>query len=142
MDILPFREADREEVIRLWERCGLVAPQNDPSEDIDMKLAFQPDLFLIGVAGGRVVASAMAGYEGHRGWVNYVGVAPEYRRKGYGRAMMEEAERRLVALGCVKVNLQVRAGNSEVAAFYEAAGYSVEERVSMGKRLRGRGGRT
>ena len=135
--IRPFRETDREGVIRLWERCGLVAPQNDPAGDIDMKMAFQPDLFLVGVAEGRVVSSAMAGYEGHRGWINYLAVDPDHRRRGFGRAMMEEAERRLSALGCVKVNLQVRSGNRQVVGFYDAVGYAEEDRVSMGKRLRG-----
>ena len=137
LDIRSFREPDREGVIRLWERSGLVAPQNDPAGDIDMKMRFQQDLLLVGVVDGRVVSSVMAGYEGHRGWINYLAVDPDDRRRGLGRAMMEEAERRLSALGCVKVNLQVRSGNRQAVGFYDAVGYVEEDRVSMGKRLRG-----
>ena len=137
LNIRPFRETDREGVIRLWERCGLVVPQSDPAGDIDMKMAFQPDLLLVGIADGRVVASVMAGYEGHRGWINYLAVDPDDRRRGFGRAVMEEVERRLLALGCVKVNLQVRSGKRQVVRFYDASGYAEEDRISMGKRLRG-----
>ena len=81
------------------------------------------------------VASAMAGYDGHRGWVNYLAVAPECRSRELGRDMMREVERLLRAVGCPKVNLQVRDTNSDAMAFYEALGYGRDAVVSMGKRL-------
>lgn len=135
MEIRPFVKADSEAVIALWERCDLVRPWNDPRKDIARKLTVQPDLFLVGVLGGHVVAAVMAGYEGHRGWINYLAVEPGLRRGGLGRAMMAEAERRLGELGCPKVNLQIRRGNTDVAAFYARLGYVEDAVISMGKRL-------
>jgi ribosomal protein S18 acetylase RimI-like enzyme len=135
MEIRPFVKGDSEAVIALWERCDLVRPWNDPRKDIARKLTVQPDLFLVGVLGGHVVAAVMAGYEGHRGWINYLAVEPGLRRGGLGRAMMAEAERRLGKLGCPKVNLQIRRGNTDVAAFYARLGYVEDAVISMGKRL-------
>jgi len=89
----------------------------------------------VGEVAGTVVATVMAGYEGHRGWVNYLAVHPDHRRGSYGRQMMAEAEQSLAARGCPKVNLQIRASNTAVVAFYESLGYRVDEVVSMGKRL-------
>jgi ribosomal protein S18 acetylase RimI-like enzyme len=83
----------------------------------------------------RMVAAVMAGYDGHRGWVNYLAVAPDCWKSGYGRRMMEEAEARLRPLGCSKINLQIRSSNAEVIEFYQRIGYSVDDVVSMGKRL-------
>lgn len=95
-------------MVALWRQCNLVRPTNDPHKDIRRKLRVRPDLFLVGLLEGKIVASVMAGYEGHRGWLNYVAVAPEHQRSGVGRALMEEAERLLRAEGCPKINLQVR----------------------------------
>ena len=103
--------------------------------DIARKLRVQPDLFLVGVIDDQVVAVVMAGYEGHRGWVNYLAVAPEFRQQGYGREMMSQVEGRLRDLGCPKVSLQIRRANEDVAAFYEHLGYKEDEVISMGKRL-------
>jgi GNAT superfamily N-acetyltransferase len=130
-----FELADEPAVIALWERCGLTRSWNDPREDIRRKLDVRPDLFLVGVLEGRVVASVMAGYEGHRGWINYLAVSPEHQRKGFGRIMMAEAERRLHEAGCPKINLQVRSSNTAVIEFYRRLGYGVDDVVSMGKRL-------
>lgn len=135
MEIRPYEEADRDSVVDLWRECGLVAPGNDPFEDIDRKLHVQPELLLVGVIDGRVVGSVMAGYDGHRGWINYLAVSPASRRNGYGRLLTDEAEARLRAMGCPKVNLQVRSANAEVIEFYEAIGFAREDRLSMGKRL-------
>ncbi len=135
MDIRSYQESDQDAVIDLWVRCELVRPWNDSARDIARKLDVQRELFLVGEVDGEVVATVMAGYEGHRGWVNYLAVDPDRQRGGHGRAMMREAERRMQAMGCPKVNLQVRSSNRAVIEFYERIGYQVEERVSFGKRL-------
>jgi ribosomal protein S18 acetylase RimI-like enzyme len=122
-------------VIALWERCGLIRPWNDPRKDIERKLTVQPELFLVGVNDEKIVATVMAGYEGHRGWINYLAVDPDHRRSGLGRAMMAEAERLLLALGCPKVNLQVRRSNKQACDFYLALGFAEDDVVSFGKRL-------
>ena len=135
LQVRRFASSDRERVIAVWRECELVVPWNDPERDIDLKLAFQPELFLVGEIAGRVEATAMAGYEGHRGWINYLAVAPEHRRLGLGRRMMAAAEAELRKLGCPKINLQVRSGNRDVLAFYERLGFRPDETVSLGKRL-------
>ena len=135
MEIRSFRPADEKAVVDLWTRSGLVRPTNDPHKDIVRKLQVRPELLLVGEQDGRLVATAMAGYEGHRGWLNYVAVEPELRHRGLGRAIVAEAERRLGSLGCPKVNLQVRAANLEAVEFYRELGYAVDEVVSLGKRL-------
>jgi ribosomal protein S18 acetylase RimI-like enzyme len=135
MDIRGFAPADEPAVVALWERCGLTRPWNDPRKDIARKLAVQPELFLVGVEGGAVIASVMAGYDGHRGWVNYLAVAPERRRRGHGRLLMQRVETMLEGMGCPKVNMQVRADNAEVLAFYERLGYARDHTVALGKRL-------
>lgn len=135
MQIRAFQAGDEAAVVALWERCGLTRPWNDPRKDIARKRLVQPELFLVGVAGGEIVASAMAGYDGHRGWVNYLAVAPARRRQGLGRALMREVEERLQALGCPKLNVQVRASNEEALGFYRRLGYARDEAVAFGKRL-------
>ena len=138
LTIRPFKEEDTEDVIALWQACGLVVLQNDPRADIQHKVRFQPDLFLVGceAESGCLLATAMAGYEGHRGWINYLAVAPERRREGIGSEMLAAVEKRLRALGCPKINLQVRAGNTAVMAFYRRLGFREDEVVSLGKRLK------
>jgi ribosomal protein S18 acetylase RimI-like enzyme len=135
MKIRPFRLEDEAAVISLWQRCDLVRPWNDPRKDIRRKLDVRPDLFLIGVLDGQLVASVIAGYEGHRGWLNYLAVAPEHQRHGLARAIVDEAERLLRVAGCPKINLQVRTCNLGVIDFYKRVGYSLDDVVSMGKRL-------
>ena len=122
-------------MVRLWESCDLVRPWNDARKDIQRKLQVQPDMFLVGLIDSQIVASVMAGYDGHRGWINYLAVAPERREEGLGRRMMDEAEALLRALGCAKINLQVRRGNEAAAAFYQRIGYAEDDVVSFGKRL-------
>jgi ribosomal protein S18 acetylase RimI-like enzyme len=134
-EIRSFRAADEEAVVALWQACGLTRPWNDPYKDIRRKLTVQADAFLVAACGPDIVGSVMAGYDGHRGWVNYLAVAPSQRRSGLGRRLMDEAEARLLAYGCPKVNLQIRADNAAAIGFYEAIGYRVDEVVSMGKRL-------
>lgn len=135
VDIRPFDAADEDAVVALWEACGLVRPWNDPRRDIARKLTVQPELFLVAVDGGAIVGAGMAGFEGHRGWVNYLAVAPGRRQSGVGTALMHAFEERLRALGCPKVNLQVRAGNADVLDFYARLGYIEDRVVSLGKRL-------
>ncbi|TGD72321.1 GNAT family acetyltransferase [Mangrovimicrobium sediminis] len=135
MNIRPFEEHDRTAVIDLWRSCGLVVPQNNPDKDIDRKLKVDRDLFLVGIEDGTIVGSVMGGYEGHRGWINYLAVHPDSRRKGYGEAIMRAIETRLREKGCPKINLQVRTSNLAVIAFYAAIGYGQDEVVGMGKRL-------
>lgn len=135
MDIRAFQKGDETALVALWERCGLTRPWNDPRKDIARKLTVQPELFLVGVLDGELVASVMAGYEGHRGWVNYLAVAPAHRRKGLGRRLMEEVERRLLGRGCPKLNMQVRSSNTEAIAFYRRLGYVPDDAVALGKRL-------
>lgn len=135
MLIRPYGPSDQNEVVRLWERCELVRPSNDPHKDIQRKLRVRPDLFLVGVEEGHIVASVMAGYEGHRGWLNYVAVDPDHRREGRARSIVAAAEQRLRAEGCAKINLQVRSANVGAIEFYRRIGYSIDDVVSMGKRL-------
>ena len=135
MEIRQFTLPDEVAVVRLWERCELTRPWNDPRKDIRRKLAVRPDLFLVGEVEGELVGTVMIGYEGHRGWINYLAVDPEYQRRGLGRALMVEAERLLRQEGCPKINLKVRATNQAVIAFYQRLGYADDEVVSFGKRL-------
>jgi ribosomal protein S18 acetylase RimI-like enzyme len=135
MKIRAFQPADEATVIALWQACGLTRPWNDPHADIARKLTEQPDLFLVGTVGAEIVASAMVGFDGHRGWVYYLAVAPRHRKQSYGRALMQEAERLLMQRGCPKLNLQVRSANAEVIEFYRKLGYVRDETVSLGKRL-------
>jgi ribosomal protein S18 acetylase RimI-like enzyme len=133
--IRQYDVADRDDVIELWKKCGLVVPQNDPGRDIERKLKVNPEWFLVGVLKGDIIGACMAGYEGHRGWINYLAVAPEFRRRGFAAKLMQEAERILRQAGCPKINLQIRASNTGVIEFYKAIGYSIDDVVSMGKRL-------
>ena len=135
MKIRPFEPDDETRVVALWVRCGLLRPWNDPRKDIARKLRVQPDLFLVGLIEDELVAVVMAGYEGHRGWINYLAVDPERRRAGLGRAMMNEAESMLRELGCPKVSLQLRSENRDVIAFYSRLGFVEDDVVSFGKRL-------
>ena len=136
MQIRIYQEEDEQAVIDLWT---LVlpdsAPHNDPAVAIRKKLAVDRDLFLVAVMEERVVGTVMGGYDGHRGWIYSVAVDPNHQRQGIGSAMLRHVEEALIERGCLKVNLQVRASNAAVIAFYAKLGYAVEERVSMGKRL-------
>ncbi len=135
LEIRPYREADEDAVVALWHECDLVRPWNDPIKDIGRKVRIQRELFLVGFSNGLLVATVMAGYEGHRGWVNYLAVAPDSRKRGFGRLLMDEAEARLREMGCPKINLQVRRSNAEAARFYRSIGYAEDDVLSMGKRL-------
>lgn len=135
MRIEEFSEKHRSAVVTLWDQCKLTVAWNDPHKDIDRKLKVNPELFLVGVVNDELVATVMGGYEGHRGWINYLAVHPFHRNKGYGRKIMSAVESRILALGCPKINLQVRESNADVIAFYKAIGYGNDCVVGMGKRL-------
>jgi ribosomal protein S18 acetylase RimI-like enzyme len=133
--VRPFESPDEEAVLGLWESAGLTRPWNDPRKDIARKLKVQREWFLVALRGGEVVGSVMAGYDGHRGWVNYLAVMPGLRLGGVGRALMAEVEAQLREAGCPKINLQVRATNQDAIGFYRALGYSFDDVVSLGRRL-------
>jgi ribosomal protein S18 acetylase RimI-like enzyme len=135
MQIRTFHAADERAVVALWDECGLTRPWNDAHKDIARKLAVQSELFLVGVVDEAVIASVMAGYEGHRGWMNYLAVTPRFRGRGCGRALVDHVERLLLERGCPKINLQVRASNPAAVAFYRRLGYAQDESISLGKRL-------
>lgn len=133
--IRPFDEKDTDAVVGVWQRCNLVRPWNDPHKDIRRKLAVSPELFLVGELHGELMATVMGGYDGHRGWIYYLAVDPAHQQKGYGRILMGTIAEKLLALGCPKINLQVRTSNTEVIAFYESIGFTQDDVVSFGKRL-------
>ena len=133
--IRSYDPSDEAAVIGLWRACGLVVPWNDPAKDIARKLSFQKEQFLVALTAEELVGTVMAGYEGHRGWINYLAVSPAHRKKGVGRRLMQEAEMRIQALGCPKINLQVRRSNTGVIEFYRKLGFSSDDVVSLGKRL-------
>jgi ribosomal protein S18 acetylase RimI-like enzyme len=135
MKIRPFEAGDQNKVIELWKDCQLIVPWNDPLKDIARKLKVDADLFLVGESEGKIIATVMGGYEGHRGWINYLAVSPQRQRKGYGKKIMQLVEQRIQQRGCPKINLMIRASNSEAVAFYQALGYDLETSVGLGKRL-------
>jgi len=135
MKIREFEPQDSDEVIALWESCELTRPWNNPLLDIERKLSVKDDLFLIAEQDGEIIGSVMGGYDGHRGWINYLAVSPTIRKQGIGRQLMHAVEQRLLQKGCPKINLQIRKGNDTVIAFYEAIGFSDDACVSYGKRI-------
>jgi ribosomal protein S18 acetylase RimI-like enzyme len=135
MNIKPYHPDNQQAVINLWQACNLVVAWNDPIKDIQRKMLVDPDLFLIGELSEDIVATVMGGYEGHRGWINYLAVSPEHQRKGYARAMMQQVEALILQKGSPKINLQVRSNNIDVIQFYQAIGYDIENAVELGKRL-------
>lgn len=138
--IRPYAPADESAVVALWETCGLTRPWNDPRADLARAHARDPELLLVAVAGPNSpglapIATVMAGYDGHRGWIYYLATAPEWRGRGVAARLLAEAERRLAALGCPKVQLMVRTENSGVLAMYERLGYSHSEVTVMQRPL-------
>ena len=136
--IAPITDADVESVVALWQRCGLTRPWNDPASDIAFARRCENATILIGRVGGALVATAMVGHDGHRGWVYYVAVDPDLQGKAFGRTIMAAAEDWLRGQGVEKVMLMVRPDNTKVQAFYDRLGYDVQERVIYAKWLDGR----
>jgi ribosomal protein S18 acetylase RimI-like enzyme len=135
LKIRQYHTNDEKDVIALWSECGLIVPQNNPKLDIERKLKVNPEWFLVGELEGKIVATCMAGYEGHRSWINYLAVSPRCQRQGFAKRIMQETERILRKAGCPKINLQIRTTNTSVIKFYKAIGYDIDDVVSMGKRL-------
>ena len=135
MQVRPYQDSDEAAVIALWEAAGLTRSWNDPRKDIERKRSVQREWFLVGAHGGDVNASIMIGYDGHRGWINYLAVSPAHRLRGHARTLMREAERLLAAAGCPKINLQIRSSNASVIEFYKSIGYAQDDVVSFGRRL-------
>jgi ribosomal protein S18 acetylase RimI-like enzyme len=135
MKVRSYRPSDESGVVALWKACGLTRPWNDPHKDIARKLGVQPEWFLVGTEGEDIVATVMAGYDGHRGWVNYLAVAPAHRGLGHAKRLMREVEHRFLTAGVPKINLLVRATNPGVVEFYRRLGYAQDEAICLGKRL-------
>ena len=133
--IRPLKEGDEEALVSLWNMCKLSVPWNNPYKDIVRKLKVQADLFLVGYLEDKLIASVMAGYDGHRGWINYFAVHPDFQARGYGKQLMDNVENGLRELGCPKINLQIREGNDKVLSYYQKLGFVEEKRINMGKRL-------
>jgi ribosomal protein S18 acetylase RimI-like enzyme len=135
MRVRPYRSTDISAVVALWKECGLTRPWNDPVKDITRKLGVQPEWFLVETEGDELIASVMAGYDGHRGWVNYLAVAPVHRGHGHGKQLMQRVEQLLLGAGVPKINLLVRSTNADVIEFYRRLGYAQDDAVRLGKRL-------
>jgi len=135
MNIREYKKKDLKEVISLWTECGLVVPQNDPAKDIERKLKKDRDLFLVGFNKKGIIATVMGGYDGHRGWINYLAVKPSEQHNGFGQKIMQAVEVSIKNKGCPKINLQVRNSNADVLAFYSAIGYGNDNVIGLGKRL-------
>ena len=133
--IRQFIQSDLDDVIHLWEICGLTRPWNNPELDIFRKLVQQDDLFLVAIKDEQLIAVLMGGYDGHRGWMNYLAVHPQHQHLGIATALVQQLEKRLVARGCPKLQLLVRQDNLDVQTFYEELGYEEVDVVCMGKRL-------
>jgi ribosomal protein S18 acetylase RimI-like enzyme len=134
--IRPYHPSDERAVIRLWtEELPDPSPHNAPTVALPKKLDANDQLLLVADVDGTVVGSVMGGYDGHRGWIYSLAVSPTHRRRGIGAALVRRIEAIVEARGCLKVNLQVRETNASVMSFYESLGYTVEPRISMGKRL-------
>lgn len=135
MEIRPYTPADRYALVKLWIDCQLLVPHNNPDRDIERKLKVNPEWFVVGLEGSDLIASCMIGYDGHRGWINYLAVSPSRQRQGFARQLMQFAEERLKEAGCPKINLQIRSSNQAVRCFYEKLGYATDPVISMSKRL-------
>ncbi|MBG56505.1 MAG: GNAT family acetyltransferase [Deltaproteobacteria bacterium] len=134
-NIRTFESSDTDEVIFIWEQCGLIRSWNNPKLDIQRKIAFQKEFFLVGEISKKIIATAMFGYDGHRGWLNYFAVLPLFQKKGFGRQLLDFGETILIEENCPKLNLQIRNDNAEAKNFYKKVGFNEDSSISFGKRL-------
>jgi ribosomal protein S18 acetylase RimI-like enzyme len=136
--VISFRDIqvkDEETVVTLWKRCELTRDWNDPYNDIKFAREGKTSTVLVGIVGERIVASVMAGHDGHRGVLYYLAVDPAFQRRGFGKAAVDAAEAWLRERGVWKINLMVRSENEKAGRFYERMGYEVNPVTSFGKRL-------
>jgi ribosomal protein S18 acetylase RimI-like enzyme len=135
MDIRPYQIQDQSAVLDLWKRCGLIDQQSRPmaEADIGRKLQVQLELFLVGVLGDEVIATAMAGYDGHRGHLYYLAVCPRCQRQGHGRQIVSQVDKLLHERGCHRLTLFVACDNLVVTGFYERLGFEHSQVISMGR---------
>ena len=134
-NITIFEDKHRTQVIDLWEKCNLIKSWNDPNKDIDRKLKVNDNLFLIVEFNKVIIGSAMIGYDGHRGSLYYLAVDPKHQRKGVGKMLMKEIEKKLIEVGCPKINIFIRNSNIEVKEFYQSIDYEEQNCLVYGKRL-------
>ncbi len=132
--IREYQFSDQSDVVQLWHDCELIRPPSDPVIDIELKIRHDPGLF-VAIDDSQIIGTVMAGYDGHRGWINYLAVSQRYRRSGLGTRLLQRGEEYLAGAGCEKINLQVRRANLDVVSFYSRAGYVADDVVSLGKRL-------
>lgn len=137
LEIMVFnKEKHREQVVALWKDVfGYKTARNDPGFVIDKKIVMEDGLFFVATHPEGLLGTVMAGYDGHRGWIYSLAVHPGHRQKGIASLLLSHAEKRLVSLGCVKINLQILKDNEDVQRFYRANGYALEDRISMGKQI-------
>jgi ribosomal protein S18 acetylase RimI-like enzyme len=136
VDIRPFVIEDTDQVLEVWSLAGMTTPERNPRADIQKKLRHSPESCFVGVLEGKVVATVMVGYDGHRGWIYSLAVRPDLHRKGIGTQMMEHAESTLRQQGCPRAKLQVDEARGDVTGFYRKLGYEVQALVSMAKWFR------
>lgn len=135
MKIRTYQSSDEKHLIDLWIKCGLTVPWNDPKKDIQRKVSDSPEMFFVGEKDGKIVASCMAGYDGHRGWIYFLAVKPEYQNRGFAKQILDHAEKELLDIKCPKIELMVRHTNDKVVSFYKHAGYKDDPVIVLSKRL-------
>jgi len=135
MEIRNYQPKDEIQLIDLWAECDLVVPWNDPKKDIQRKALDSPKLFFVGELDEEIVASCMAGYDGHRGWIYYLAVKSKYQKQGLATSILLHSENALLKIGCPKIDLMVRNTNSDVISFYQKVGYKNDPVVVLSKRL-------
>ena len=133
--IRTYLDTDLDDIIGLWELCGLTRPWNNAEIDIFRKIAQKDALFLVAIKDQQLIATVMGGYDGHRGWANYLAVHPHHQRNGIATALIQQLEKRLIALGCPKLQLLIRKENIDIQNFYEQLGYEELEVLCLAKRL-------
>ncbi len=135
MNIRTFKKEDEQQIIGLWQECNLTTAWNNPQRDIERKIQDSPELFFVGEIENQIIASCMAGYDGHRGWIYYLAVIPDRQRQKLASEIMDHAEQALRKIGCPKIDLMVRKTNQNVISFYHKIGYNDDPVVVLSKRL-------
>lgn len=126
---------DRDAAVSLWENIGLTRPWNDARTDFERAVAGPASMVLGGFVEDELIATAMVGPDGHRGWVYYLGVAPHHQKSGNARLLMAQCENWLRARSIPKLNLMIRTSNEAATGFYDALGYEIDSVVVRSTRL-------